>query len=150
MVRLEVIEMSEPGCEAMDLLKSYAAVSDEGQSYLLLMALKRAFSMVQRYADKALLPGRFRVSADEHRGVVNVYMGGKVVGVTDAHGSAVPFTQAGSQVQVATGGMVQVEFTTEVNAFDYERLLPVVLRYATALYDGEDMTVLNKIMREAL
>lgn len=142
--------MQEPRCEALDALKAFAAVSDAGQEYLLTMALRRAFSQVQAYADKALLPGRFRVSADEHRGVVNVYMGGKVVGVTDAHGSAVPFTQTGSQVQVATGGMVQVEFTTEVNAFDYERLLPVVLRYATALYDGEDMTVLNKILREAL
>lgn len=150
MVRLEVIEMSEPGCEALDLLKSYAAVSDEGQSYLLLMALKRAFSMVQRYADKALLPGRYRLTATEHGGSVKLYMGGKVVGVTDAYGTPVMSGQTGSQVQVATGGMVQVEFTTEVNAFDYERLLPVVLRYATALYDGEDMTVLNKILREAL
>ena len=82
MVRLEVIEMQEPGCEALDALKAYAAVSDNGQDYLLKMALRRAFGMVQQAANRALLP--------------------------------------------------------------------VVLKYATAVYDGKESRELSQILRECL
>ena len=34
------------------------------------------------------------------------------------------------------------------NAIEYARLLPVVLRYATALYDGKEGRELNAILRE--
>ena len=41
-------------------------------------------------------------------------------------------------------------FTTEVEQAEYDVLLPVVLKYATALYDGEEARVLNEILKEAL
>lgn len=150
MVRLEVIEMSEPDVMALDALKAYAAVSDDGQNGILMMALKRAFDMVQRTANVALLPGRFRICAEDHPGIVNVYMGGKVQAVTDGNGLAHSFNQRGCTVYVGTDGYFEVEFTTEVNAADYDRLLPVVMRYATAIYDGEDTKVLNDILKEVL
>ena len=86
MVRLDVITTDEPCCSALDALKAYAAVTDPGQELLLSMALKRAFSEVQRYADVALLPGRYRVTAEDHPGIVNVYMGGKAVSAKDSLG----------------------------------------------------------------
>lgn len=150
MVRLEVIEMSEPGCSALDALKAYAAVSDAGQDYLLSMALRRAFGMVQSYADRALLAGTFRVCADGHDGMVRLYMGGKATEVVGASGESVSFKQRGDSVQVGTDGYVEVVFTTEVSSADYDRLLPVVLKYATAVYDGKESRELNAILRECL
>jgi len=148
MIRLEVIEMAEPGTGALDALKAYAAVSDAGQDDVLILALKRAFDMVQRTADVALLPGTFRVCASDHPRTVNVYMGGKVQSVTDDHGLAVSHHQRGRSVYVGTDRYVEVTFTTEVNPADYDRLLPVVLRYATAIYDGKDAKELNQILKE--
>lgn len=150
MVRLEVIEMAEPEATDLAKLKAYAAVSDDGQDSVLMMALRRAFDVVQRNADVALLPGRFRICAEDHPGIVNVYMGGKVQAVTDGNGLAHSFNQRGRTVSVGTDGYFEIEFTTEVNAADYDRLLPVVMRYATAIYDGEDTKVLNDILKEVL
>ena len=148
MIRLEVIEMAEPDVLALDMLKEYAAVSDAGQDAVLGMNLKRAFYVVQRYADRALLPGRFRIYADEHPGIIHVYMGGKVEGVRNSYGTAVSFNQRGYKVYVGTDGYCEVEFTTTVSQADYDSLLPVVMRYATALYDGKESRELNQILKE--
>ena len=104
MVRLEVIEQSRPSGEALEALKGYAAVSDAGQEHLLSIALNRAFGMVQRFADVALLAGTYCVKASDHDGEVRVYMGGKVTGVTDAQGAAVQYSQRGDVVHVNTRG----------------------------------------------
>lgn len=148
MVRLEVIELATPGAPAMDALMSFAAVSDEGQRTILEGLLVSAFDAVQRSADVALLAGKFRVCAEDHRGEVRVYMGGKVESVTDANGNAVVFNQRGRTVYVGESEYVEVVFTTTVNSADYVRLLPVVLRYATALYDGKSGRELNAILSE--
>ena len=148
MVRLEVIEMAEPDATALDALKQYAAVSDEGQNNVLTLALKRAFDMVQRTADVALLPGTFRVCASDHPRTVNIYMHGKVTSVVDDNGVAVSHHQRGRSVYVGTDRDVEVTFTTEVNAADYDRLLPIVLQYATGIYDGQDSRTLNLILTQ--
>lgn len=148
MVRLEVIELATPSASAMDALMSYAAVSDEGQKGILEGLLTTAFDVVQRSADVALLEGKFRVCAEDHRGEVKVYMGGKVEGVTDCNGLDVVYNQRGRKVYVGESDYVEVVFTTTVNSADYTRLLPVVLRYATALYDGKGSRELNSILRE--
>lgn len=150
MVRLEVIEMNEPSRSALDALRAYAAVSDAGQDSLLTIALRRAFAMVQSYADTALLAGTFRVCADDHEGSVRVYMGGKATEVVGASGAGVSFIQRGDCVQVGTEGYVEVVFKTEVSPAEYDRLLPVVLKYATAVYDGKESRELNQILRECL
>lgn len=146
MVRMEVIQIAEPSAMALDALKQYAAVSDAGQDNTLTIALKRAFDMVQRTADVALLPGTFRVCASDHPRTVNVYMGGKVTSVVDDHGVEVSHHQRGRSVYVGTDRYVEVTFTTEVNAADYDRLLPIVLQYATGIYDGQDSRTLNSIL----
>ena len=147
MVRLEVIEIEQPSEYALESLMAYASVSDEGQKDILKECLVRAFDMVQRASDTALLSGKWRISADDHSGTLRVYMNGKVESVTDGT-SPVMYNQKGRNVYVGTDEYCEVVFTTEVNEAEYARLLPVVLRYATALYDGKEGRELNVILRE--
>jgi hypothetical protein len=150
MVRLEVIEMQEPASEALDALKAYAAVSDSGQDYLLAMALRRAFGMVQQQANRALLAGRFIVKAADHGRNLRAYMGGQCVSVKDGDGAEVSWQQRGEFLYVGTDEPVEAEVVTHVNAADYDALLPVVLKYATAIYDGKESRELSQILRECL
>lgn len=147
MGRLEVIEIEQPSEYALESLMAYASVSDEGQKDILKECLVRAFDMVQRASDTAILSGKWRISADDHSGIVRLYMGGKVESVTDGT-SPVMYNQKGRNVYVGTDEYVEVTFTTTANAIEYARLLPVVLRYATALYDGKEGRELNAILRE--
>lgn len=135
---------------ALDALRAYAAVSDGGQDHLLSIALRRAFAMVQRYADVALLAGRYCVKAEDHNKEVQLYMGGKADEVLDQYGNPVSYAQRGNAVYTGIDGYLEVRFTTEVNSADYDRLFPVVLKYATAVYDGKDTRELNQILRECL
>lgn len=151
MIRLELIEMAEPSDYALEDLKRYAAVTDGGQDSLLKSALVTAFDKVQRTADVALLPGRWRICAEEYPRVLNVYLGGRVVSVTDGNGKAVSFNQRGRRVYIGSDDYVEVEFVTEVIPSEYARLLTVVCEYATAIYDGQtDQRVLNQILAKCL
>ncbi len=147
MVRLEVIEIEQPSEYALESLMAYASVSDEGQKDILKECLVRAFDMVQRASDTALLSGKWRISADDHSGTLRVYMNGKVESVTDGT-SPVMYNQKGRNVYVGTDEYCEVVFRTTANAIEYARLLPVVLRYATALYDGKEGRELYAILRE--
>lgn len=149
MVRLKVIEIAKPGEGAVSMAMQYAGVSDEGQKAILESCLVRAFDIVQKYANKALLPGRWRVTATDYAGEVKVYMGGTVEYVSGREGERIPFRQYGEAV-VLSGDYAEVVFSTEVNEAEYDALLPAVLKYATALYDGEDAVVLNSILKECL
>ena len=149
MVKLRVIEQGKPTDGTLDMLMKYAAVFDEGQKEILSSCLVRAMDMVQRTADTALLPGRWRIVASEHSGEIKVYMGGMVESVSGRHGDAIPFTQCGNKVFVS-GDYAEVVFTTEADPAQYDVLLPVVLKYATALYDGSDAVTLNSILKEAM
>lgn len=151
MIRLELIEMAEPSANALEDLKLYAGVVDNGQDKLLFNALATAMDKVQRTADIALLSGRWKVCAEDYPRVLNVYMGGRVVSATDSNGNAVSFNQRGRRVYVGSDDYVEVEFTTEVIPAEYARLLPVVCEYATALYDGQtDSRILNQILSQCL
>lgn len=149
MVKLRVIEQAKPTDGAMNMLMKYAAVFDEGQKEILSSCLVRAMDMVQRTADVALLPGRWRIVASEYNGEIKVYMGGLVESVSGRQGEAIPFRQYGDKVFVS-GEYAEVVFTTEVDPAQYDVLFPVVLKYATALYDGEDSVELNSILKEAM
>lgn len=149
MVKLRVIEQGAPTDGVLMMLMKYAAVFDEGQKEILSSCLVRAMDIVQRTADVALLPGRWRIVASEYNGEIKVYMGGVVENVSGRQGEAIPFKQYGDKVFVS-GDYAEVVFTTEVDTAQYDVLLPVVLKYATALYDGEGAVVLNSILKEAM
>lgn len=149
MIKLEVIEVAEPSQYALGGLKAYAAIATDAQDELLRSALATAFDKVQRTADVALLPGRWKVYAEDHSRVIRVYMGGRVVSATDING-AVSFIQSGCRVAVGTDEAVEVEFTTEATPANYARYITVVYQYATALYDGQDDKTLNRILNQCL
>ena len=149
MVKLRVIEQDKPTDGALNMLMKYAAVSDEGQKEILSSCLVRAMDLVQRTADVALLPGRWSIIASEYNGGIKVYMDGVVESVTDRNGSEVPFRQCGDMLYLS-GDYAEVVFITEVDPAQYDVLLPVVLKYATALYDGSDAVTLNSILKEAM
>ena len=149
MVKLSVIEQGRPSDGALNMLMKYAAVFDEGQKEILSSCLVRAMDMVQRTGDVALLPGKWRIVASDYPGEINVYMGGMVEGVTDRHGLPISYQQFGGKVYVP-GEYAEVVFTTEVDPAQYDVLLPVVLKYATALYDGSDAVTLNSILKEVM
>jgi hypothetical protein len=149
MVKLRVIEQGAPTDGALMMLMKYAAVFDEGQKEILSSCLVRAMDIVQRTADVGLLPGRWRIVASEYNGEIKVYMGGVVESVSGRQGEAIPFKQYGDKVFVS-GDYAEVVFTTEVDPAQYEALFPVVMKYATALYDGSDAVTLNSILKEAL
>lgn len=149
MVKLRVIEQGAPTDGALMMLMKYAAVFDEGQKEILSSCLVRAMDIVQRTADVALLPGRWRIVASEYNGEIKVYMGGMVENVSGRQGEAIPFKQYGDKVFVS-GDYAEVVFTTEVDPAQYDVLFPVVLKYATAIYDGEGAVVLNSILKEAM
>lgn len=149
MIKLRVIEQGMPSDGTLAMLAKYAAVHDEGQKEILSACLVRAMDMVQRYADRALLPGKWRIVASEYNGEIKVYMGGQVEYVSGRQGERLSYQQFGDKVYVG-GDYAEVVFTTEVEPAEYDVLLPVVLKYATALYDGEDTNTLNAILKEAL
>lgn len=149
MVKLRVIEQGVPTDGALMMLMKYAAVFDEGQKEILSSCLVRAMDMVQRTADVALLPGRWRVIASDHSGEIRMYMGGIAENASGRQGESIPFKQYGDKVYLS-GDYAEVVFTTEVDPAQYDVLLPVVLKYATALYDGEGAVVLNSILKEAM
>lgn len=149
MVKLRVIEQDKPTDGALMMLMKYAAVFDEGQREILSSCLVRAMDIVQRTADVALLSGRWRIVATEYNGEIKVYMGGLVESVSGRQGEAIPFKQYGDKIFVS-GDYAEVVFTTEVDPAQYDVLFPVVLKYATAIYDGEDAVKLNSILKEAM
>jgi hypothetical protein len=149
MVKLRVIEQEKPTDAVLDMAMQFAGVSDIGQRSILGICLVRAMDIVQRTADVGLLPGRWRIVASEYNGEIKVYMGGMVESVSGRQGEAIPFKQYGDKVFVS-GDYAEVVFTTEVDPAQYDVLLPVVLKYATALYDGEGAVVLNLILKEAM
>lgn len=142
--------MSEPNRTALDALRAFSAVSDPGQVYLLTIALRRAFGMVQQASNRALLAGRYIIKAADHGGQVRTYMGGQCVSVKNGNGEEVSWHQRGEYINVGTDEPVDAEVVTHVNAADYDALLPVVLKYATAVYDGKDTRELNQILKECL
>lgn len=149
MVKLRIIEQGKPTDDALNILMKYAAVFDEGQKEILSSCLLRAMDMVQRTADVALLSGKWRITASEYYGEIKVYMDGVVESVTNRNGLAIPFQQVGEKVFVS-GDYAEVVFTTKVDPAQYDALFPVVLKYATALYDGNDTVTLNSILKEAM
>ena len=156
MAKLEYIEIAENySANFLEAFRQYASVPDDSRDALLLAMLKASVLKVQEFADKALAVTTLRVTAKvpEGSGVIRLYMGGgDVTHCTADTGEEVPFDSLpGGRLQLfVRRGTVQVTYTTRPNEGDRQALLPTVLRYATALYDGEEADALNRILTEAL
>ena len=150
MITVSIIEKSELNEGWLDMLKAYAGVADTGQDSLLNILLNRAVLRVQEMADKSLLACTMRVEADEASEGVRLYQTVKdILSVKDCDACEIAYSQEGRTIY-AMQDYVVVEYTTEPNSEDVDNLLPIVLQYATALYDGQDNTVLANILKQCL
>lgn len=156
MHELKIISALGPTPGMLEALKQYASVPDSSRDAMLSRLLKSALLRVQEFADCALLQCEVVQTspADEETGRIRLYLGGgEVTGVSDHEsGAAAEFTAKSGVVIVPgmRGKDVDVAFTTEPVQGDIERCMPTVLRYATALYDGEEQMTLNRILLEVL
>ena len=153
MPRLELISFDDGFCRSyLEQFKQYASVPDDSRDALLNSLLKAAVLKVQEFADTPIATCTYRVTAAvPASGVVRLYMGGgDIVGLEDWDGESVRFDPLpGGKVQLfVRTGIVRITYETVPNDGDRERLLPTVFRYATALYDGEEQPVLNRILCE--
>ena len=151
MIRLELISSEDIKCAWLQELKRYAAVADDSQDSLLRSLLKRAALVVQEYADTSVLACSFRlyVSGWDIRTVQLYQTVSSVTKVTDENGFEVPYAHSGKLLTLMRNcKSVIVEYGTVVNEYEFERLSAVVIRYATALYDGQDKSELDKIIYE--
>lgn len=151
MIRLDLIECAEAGCPWLQELKRYASVPDDSQDALLRGLLKRAALVVQEYADRSLLPCRFRLTASGITGGrVRLYQTvSSVDSVRDAEGNDLQYTLSGNVVTLSPGTQCAViEYSTGPADSEAGILSAVAIRYATALYDGQDNVELSKIVSE--
>jgi len=155
MPRLELISFDDGFCRTyLEQFKQYASVPDDSRDALLHQLLRSAVLRVQEFADTALATCTYRETvAVPANGVVRLYMGGgELVSVEAQDGTEARYDPLpGGRLQMFFRDREAViTYTTQPEEGDRERLLPTVFRYATALYDGEEASVLNSILREAV
>jgi len=161
MAELNILQIAQtPPQPMLEEFKQYASVPDNSRDALLNGLLQTALIKVQEYADTALIEckcsQRSIVQAD---GSVKLYLGGGAIesvrdvrtgeAVDYSYGSAVVADGIGTvYCPQACGGTVEIIFAAKPRIADVQRLKTVAFRYATALYDGDDVTILNSILNE--
>lgn len=151
MIRLTIISAEDIRCEWLQELKRYASVPDDSQDALLRSLLRRAALEVQEYADSSLLACSFRLDVtDNEDSRIRLYQTvSGVTSVTDGSGRSLGYSLSGNSVSLSTlSETVSIMYDTVPDEGEVGRLLPVAIRYATALYDGQDNTELTKIIQE--
>ena len=152
MIQLKTIECAEINREQLVAFKQYASVPDDTRDALLKILLHTAMKQVQKSADKSLLPGTFEVTCSERdtNDAVRMYQTvSEVLSVTDGNGAALDYTRNGAYVQPNKfTDTVIIRYRTAPVLPDADALLPVVLQYATALYDGESTDTLSSILAQ--
>lgn len=151
MISLTLISAEDIRCEWLQELRRYAAVPDDSQDALLRGLLKRAALVVQEYADTSVLACSLRldVSGNGDDRIRLYQTVSEVTGVTDGSGVDIPHSVSGREVILGRMSEdVSVTYRTEPLEAERERLAATVIRYATALYDGQDNAELTKIIQE--
>lgn len=134
-------------------LKQYAAVPDSSRDAMLGEIVKAAALRVQEYADVAFIATRLQLTARPVGGRVKLYEGGGDISsvISARTGASLDYERTGDELTVCGyDGPVVVTYTTDPSEGEQVRLKPVVLRYATAVYDGRETSELNAILNEAL
>ena len=155
MPRLEVIEIVGGICpDWLTELKQYASVPDGTRDAMLSSLLRTAVLRVQEYADRALVKTRLRLTTviPDNSGRVRLYEGGgQIESITAEDGTELRYDPLpGCWIQLySRGGIARITYVTSPLEGDVTRNKVVALRYATALYDGEELSVLNSILAEA-
>lgn len=151
MIRLNLISSDNVRCEWLQELKRYASVPDDSQDALLRSLMRRAVLVVQEYADSSLLACSFRLDVtDNEESRIRLYQTvSEVHSVTDGDGVSLGYSLSGNYVSLSDPPeTVSIIYDTVPGEAEIERLLTVAIRYATALYDGQDNSELEKIIQE--
>lgn len=156
MAKLEIIDIVPDYAENfMEEFRQYASVPDHSRDALLRSLVAGAVLKVQEFANRALVECTVRQTARvPENGRFELYLGGGEVISVDVPSSAwtASYTALpGGILRISPTGLdAEVVFKASPKEVDLARLKPVLFRYATALYDGEDTDVLNRILLECL
>lgn len=157
MARLDISDIEWNGIfrgNTLEEFKQYASIPDGSRDSMLMTLLKKAILRVQEYSDRALIPCTVTQTCKvPQTGVVRLYLGGgEVLSIVDTRSAEfVRFNPLpGGKLQVfSRGNEIQVTYRIAPCEADAINARPVVLRYATALYDGDEAETLNKILSES-
>lgn len=139
----------------MEEFRQYASVPDHSRDALLHSLLAGAVLKVQEFADRALVECTVRqIARVPESGRFQLFLGGGKVESVNVPSSGWETSYealAGDILRISPTGLdAEVVFKVTPKEVDLARLKPVLFRYATALYDGEDTDVLNRILLECL
>lgn len=124
----------------LPVLKRYAGAVDDSQDAILQQMLTAAALEVQDRADRSVLACEMELRIDNNtRDAVRLYQTpGSVLSVATPDGTAVDYAVEGREVR--TSGIfpaLVIIYTTMPDKAEQARLMPLVMQYATALYDGQ-------------
>lgn len=149
---IQLQECGEPLADHLEQFKQYASVPDDSRDGILQKLLRSAMLTVQEFSDVAMLPCKIELSATNvRRGeAVKLYQGGhEVLAVADESGEPVPYTQEPGQLRIQKHcDYLTVIYRNRVIPPQAEKLLPICLELATAIYDGEDTKVQCAILKK--
>ena len=149
MIELTTLSVCKPHDEVFSLFRQDASIPDEHRDAVLRMHLKSAMIAIQEVANRSLLKSvlRLTVSEREDNDPVRLYQSpATIVSVTDGSGAPLGYTRQGPWLtpdRYTSTVIVTYETAVEEGALD--ALASAVSRYAVALYDHEDISVLNAI-----
>lgn len=156
MAKLEYIDIEKDyTANFLEEFRQYASVPDHSRDALLRSLLNAAVLKVQEFADRALVRCTVRqIARVPESGVFELFLGGgEVVSASVPSSGWETSWKAleGNKIRISPTGLdAEVVFTAEPKPADLVKLKPTVFRYGTALYDGEDTDVLNRILLECL
>ena len=149
MIELTTLSACKPHDEVFSLFRQDASIPDEHRDAVLRMHLKSAMIAIQEVADRSLLKSvlRLTVSEREDNDPVRLYQSPEtIVSVTDGSGAPLGYTRQGPWLTPDRyTSTVIVTYETAVEEGTLDALASAVSRYAVALYDHEDVSVLNSI-----
>ena len=148
--KLETIHTQDPQAFTLDNWKAFASISESGHDGMLMGILRSAFVKVGDWHDVSLLEQTLRLTVEDYdgKGVTLYRTPDTVISVKDGNGNALPYTRNGRKVEVHASGTVVIEYSTRAMCGEADDMRTKAFRYALAVYDGEDSTVLNNILME--
>ena len=155
MIQVRILECKDPLADHLEQFKQYASVPDDSRDGILQKMLKRAMLAVQESSNIALLPCKLEVMVTPvwPGDAIRLYQGGKtVLSVKDTEGEDLAYAREGDVIKILethkAWSTAVVVYQNEVIVPEAEKLQPVVWQLATAIYDGEDTSVQNAILRQ--
>lgn len=124
----------------LPVLKRYAGAVDDSQDAVLQQMLTTAALEVQARADESVMPCEMVLSVDNNADAsVRLYQTpDRVISVAAPDGTAVEYAVEGRRVRTAgVCPSLVITYTTMPDKAEQARLMPLVMQYATALYDGQ-------------